>query len=195
MASSKDYISKIEAMGREDLIKLWNTRGKSEVKSFWEPGKILEYTLLRAFELEGATIRWPYNVKMGDDESSVIEQIDGSIQFEYFYVLVECKDYDKEKKVNIEPFAKMRNQLMRRPSVVIGCIFSTSGFSEPALALSKFSAPQTILLWDGDEFEYCLEQGCFIEGLKKKFCKATEDFDFYYNIAPDKNVEAALSED
>ena len=49
MANSKDYISKIEAMGREDLIKLWNTRGKSEVKSFWEPGKILEYTLLRGF--------------------------------------------------------------------------------------------------------------------------------------------------
>lgn len=181
-------------MGREDLINLWNTRGKSEVKSFWEPGKILEYTLLRAFELEGATIRWPYNVKMGDDESSVIEQIDGSIQFDYFYVLVECKDYENGKKVNIESFAKMRNQLMRRPSSVIGCIFSTSGFSDPALALSQFSAPQTILLWDGDEFEYCLEKGCFIDGLKKKFRKATEEFDFNYNIAPDNKV-AKLSED
>ena len=114
------------------------------------------------------------------------------LKFEHFYVLVECKD--QKLAVNIEPFAKMRKQLMRRPSAVIGCIFSTSGFTEPALVLSQFSAPQTILLWNGDEFEYCLEKGCFIEGLKKKFAKATEEFVFNYNIIPDNQVEAALAE-
>lgn len=115
------------------------------------------------------------------------------MKFEHFYVLAECKD--QKLAVNIEPFAKMRKQLMRRPSAVIGCIFSTSGFSEPALVLSQFSAPQTILLWNGDEFEYCLEKGCFTEGLKKKFAKATEEFVFNYNIIPDNQVEAALAED
>ena len=195
MASSEDYyIAKVEAMGHEDLINLWKARNDdADVKLFWKSGKVLEYTLLRAFELEGATIRWPYNVNIGDDENgSVIEQIDGSIQFEHFYVLVECKD--QQHAVNIEPFAKMRNQLMRRPSAVIGCIFSTSGFTEPALVLSQFSAPQTILLWNGDEFEYCLENGCFIDGFKKKFGKAIEEFVFNYNIVPDKQV-AALSND
>lgn len=171
-------------MSREDLKHLWKTRNDDDIKTFWEPGKVLEYTLLRAFELEGAKIRWPYSVKIGDDDNSEMEQIDGSIQFEYFHVLVECKDYESGKKVNIEPFAKMRNQLMRRPSAVIGCIFSTSGFSEPALVLSHYSAPQTILLWGGDEFEYCLKRGCFIMGLKEKYCKAIEEFVFYYNIVP-----------
>lgn len=193
MASSEDYIAKIGTKNREELIALWNTRDSTTIKNDWDQGKVLEYTLLRAFELEGATIRWPYNVKIGDDKNgSVIEQIDGAIQFEHFYVLVECKD--QQNAVNIEPFAKMRNQLMRRPSAVIGCIFSTSGFTEPALVLSQFSAPQTILLWNGDEFEYCLENGCFIKGLKEKFRKATEEFVFNYNIAPDKQV-AALSKD
>jgi len=180
MATDKDYISAISKMGRQELIQLWKNRRKKEVKSFWEPGKALEYILLRAFELEDATVRWPYNVRMSNDDNNIVEQIDGSIQFEYFYILVECKDY--EKAVNIEPFAKMRNQLMRRPSTVIGCIFSTNGFSDPALALSKFVAPQTILLWEGDEFEYCLEHCCFIKGLKKKFSMATEEFAYNYNI-------------
>ena len=178
-------------MSREDLKHLWKTRNDDDIKTFWEPGKVLEYTLLRAFELEGAKIRWPYEVRISND-NSIVEQIDGSIQFEHFYVLVECKD--QQTAVNIEPFAKMRNQLMRRPSTVIGCIFSTSGFSEPALVLSQFSAPQTILLWNGDEFEYCLINGCFIKSLKEKFGKATEEFVFNYNIAPDKQV-AALSND
>lgn len=178
-------------MSREDLKHLWKTRNDDDIKTFWEPGKVLEYTLLKAFELEGANIRWPYEVRISND-NSIVEQIDGSIQFEHFYVLVECKD--QQTAVNIEPFAKMRNQLMRRPSTVIGCIFSTSGFSEPALVLSQFSAPQTILLWNGDEFEYCLKSGRFIYGLKEKFRKATEEFVFNYNIAPDKQV-AALSKD
>lgn len=191
MASSKDYIAKIKEMSREDLKHLWKTRNDDDIKTFWEPGKVLEYTLLKAFELEGAKIRWPYEVRISND-NSIVEQIDGSIQFEHFYVLVECKD--QQTAVNIEPFAKMRNQLMRRPSAVIGCIFSTSGFSEPALVLSQFSAPQTILLWNGDEFEYCLENEHFIKGLKEKFRKATEEFVFNYNIAPDKQV-AALSND
>jgi hypothetical protein len=52
--------------------------------------------------------------------------------------------------------AKLRNQLLRRPSGVIGCVFSSAGFTGPALTLARYMSPQAILLWQGPEIEYLL---------------------------------------
>lgn len=180
MAEEK-YVKEISRYNQAGLYRLWMKRLEDNLdvsqKEFWKDGKLLEYTVLRGFELEGASVTWPYTVTL-DEES--VEQIDGAFVVDGIHVLIECKDYNTN--INIEPFSKMRNQLLRRLSGVIGCIFARKAFTEPAVALARFAAPQAILLWTGKELEYCLEHGKLIEGLRLKMRKAAEEFDFCYNV-------------
>lgn len=68
----------------------------------------------------------------------------------------------------MEPLAKLRNQLQRRPSGVIGSVFSSSGFTDPAVTLAHYMAPQAILLWQGPEIGYLIAQEGFAKALKWK---------------------------
>jgi len=103
------------------------------------------------------------------DTQETVEQIDGFIHTDNgLACLIECKDHCQDR-VNIEPIAKLRNQLLRRSNAVIGIAFSRSGFTDPALLLSRFTAPQTILLWGGDEVEVALEKRWFCKGLLAKY--------------------------
>lgn len=77
-------------------------------------------------------------------------------------ILVESKDF--QEAISIDPIVKMRSQLQRRPNGVIGSVFSANGFTDPALTLAQFMAPQTILLWGQQDIEYCLINGEFING-------------------------------
>ncbi|WP_027401158.1 hypothetical protein [Aphanizomenon flos-aquae] len=49
------------------------------------------------------------------------------------------------------------------------CVFSRTGFTEATVTLTGFVAPQTILLWGGEEIEYSLEKKCICEFLVKKY--------------------------
>jgi hypothetical protein len=132
-----------------------------------------EHFLLRAFELEGAEVRWPYQVKVYDE---VAEQIDGAIHHGGLSVLVEAKD--EARAVNVDPLAKLRNQLLRRPAGTIGLVVSTSGFTPAAQTLASFMAPTTILLWSGAEINLALEareEHPFCRGLFWKFKLAVEE--------------------
>lgn len=171
MPTTEEYKIKIQRNQRQGLIRLWN-RIIADNTPGWENGKAFEFMILRAFELEGATIRWPYSVAMFGQN---VEQIDGAIHFDDIgiSVLTEFKDYSRN--LNIEPMAKLRNQLLRRPSNAIGSVFSTEGFTEPALILSQFSAPQTILLWERNHIDHCLRNGTFKVGLIKKYRHAIEE--------------------
>lgn len=165
----RDIIRKINK--QKDLLNFWD-KIKSKNLNEWASGKAFEYLILRAFELEGAIVRYPYSVLLF---GQIVEQIDGCIHLsnKHLHVLAEFKD--QKDKVNIEPIAKLRNQLLRRPSTSIGCVFTTSGFTEPALVLSQFSFPQTILLWENDNIEYCLKNKRFIKGLEEKFKIAVQE--------------------
>ncbi len=70
--------------------------------------------MLRAFELEGATVRDPFNVNL---PTGIGEQIDGVIYHPLITARVEPKDRDTV------PLAKPRSQLMRRPDGVVGIVF------------------------------------------------------------------------
>jgi hypothetical protein len=85
---------------------------------------------------------------------------------------VEAKD--TSKSMNIEPIAKMRNQLLRRPASTVGLIFSRGGFSSAATTLIKFVGPQTILLWKGEEVAHSLDHRAFREGLSRKYRRTVE---------------------
>jgi hypothetical protein len=171
MPTTEEYRIRIQHEPREGLIELWKSVIDNETPG-WESGKAFEFLILRAFELEGAIIRWPYSVAIFGEN---VEQIDGAVHFDdlNISILAEFKDY--RRNLNIEPIAKLRNQLLRRPSNAIGCVFSTEGFTEPALILSQFSAPQTILLWEANHINFCLIEGRFKMGLLQKYRHAVEE--------------------
>jgi hypothetical protein len=166
---AKDYLKQIKKYStHSELEKLWAEICSGGVSArHWAPGKAFEHLLLRAFELEGAEITWPYHVSLFG--MGIIEQIDGAIYLPTanLTVLVESKDLDDS--VNVEPITKLRNQLMRRPSGLIGAVFTTSTFSEPAVLLTHFLAPQTILLWEKNHIEFCLKNQKFIPGMLAKY--------------------------
>jgi hypothetical protein len=161
-----DYVAKIGAFDWPKLEALW-TRLSATPKTGvagWASGKALEHLILRAFELSGAEVIWPYHVKLG---ATVVEQIDGIVLLEGHTCMVEVKD--QVENVNVEPLAKLRNQLLRRPAGVVGSVFSRSGFTDPAVTLAYYMAPQAVLLWQGPEIAFLLGKRDFIDAFKLKY--------------------------
>lgn len=163
-----DYVGRVRLLGWQELRRLWEQIETGAVVG-WPPGRALEHVVLRAFELSGATVRWPYRVAF---EGEVVEQIDGAVHLHGLSCIVECKDTGEPTR--IEAIAKLRNQLLRRPAGAVGLLFSRSGFSEPAVLLTGIVAPQTILLWDGDEIAYLLARGDFAPALLEKYRRSVE---------------------
>lgn len=157
----------------EQLEALWDDIQAGNTPE-WQAGKAFEYLILRAFQLDGAKVRWPYVVEKN------VEQIDGAIHISSFSCLLECKD--QSENINIEPIAKLRNQLLRRPAATVGLVFSRKGFTQSARVLVRYSAPQTILLWSGPEIDKAIQKRYMREGLIAKYRYCVEYGIPYYNI-------------
>ena len=168
MTSAKQYEEMITSLHWDELRNLWK-QIESRDTPLWDAGKAFEYLVLRVFQLDGAKVRYPYSVKLFEQE---VEQIDGVIHCDGLSCLVESKDFQDKVDVDFAPIAKLRNQLLRRPASTIGAVFSRTGFTKPARNLSCFCLPQTILLWSGEEIKYALEQEviCELLILKFQFC-------------------------
>ena len=176
------YQKRIARFQHRDLLRLWQAIQKGNTRG-WEAGRAFEYLVLRAFELEGAEVRWPYRVELGGEE---VDQIDGVIYSDGLACLIECKD--SAEKMNIEPIAKMRNQLLRRPAATLGMVFSRGGFTEPAQTLTQFIAPQTILLWNGFEVEFALRRKYMRPGLMEKYRYCIENGNLYDDLTQGKTL-------
>lgn len=164
MQKSAQYQERIRKLGTwKQLHQFWIEVVEGTDNDEWPPGIAFEYLILRAFELDQAIVRYPFSVNLFEDD---IEQIDGVVHTGTVSALIECKNTGSP--LNVESIAKMRNQLQRRPSSAIGCLFSTGGFTSPAITLAHFLAPQTILLWEKDEVNFVLENGNITEALKTK---------------------------
>lgn len=170
MATAEDYKNMIEALQWEGLRALWEAIEQRSTTPQWEAGKAFEYLVLRAFQLDGAEIKWPYRVQLFGEE---VEQIDGAVHCAGLSCLVESKDLTEN--VAIGPIAKLRNQLLRRPAGTVGLVFSRTGFTYPVRLLLPFSLPQTILLWSGPEIRYALEHEKICELLWLKYRVCVED--------------------
>ena len=168
MADAAEYEARIQRLHWGGLRALWKKIGRQDTPN-WEPGTAFQYLVLRAFQLGGAQVRWPYSVEM---EEETVEQIDGAIHWGRLSCLVECKD--TTSPISVEPIAKMRNQLLRRPSGAIGVIFSRAGFTQPVILLARYISTQTILLWTGRELEYALQSERIGEFLEGKYCECIE---------------------
>lgn len=163
MTEENKYGELIEGFDWDDLQELWQEIELGETPQ-WPPGKAFEYLVLRAFQLDGAEVRWPFEVSI---DGHVIEQIDGVIYMDGLACLIESKDVSE--KVNFEPIAKLHNQVLRRPPGTLGMIFSRNGFTDPAVRLVQVISPKTILLWGGDEVAHALKVGSVRCGLVSKF--------------------------
>lgn len=161
----EDYVSKVAGFDWADIEDLWSQVHRKPRKNIagWAAGKAFEHLILKAFELSGAEIIWPYSVSL---HGSVIEQIDGMILIDGLTCMVEVKD--QATAVNVEPLAKIRNQLQRRPAGVLGSVFTSGQFTAPATTLAHYMAPQAILLWQGPEIDHLVTQRDFVAGLKWK---------------------------
>jgi hypothetical protein len=162
-----DSIARIRLLDWDGLEDAWE-ESASTVRG-WPPGKLFEYLILRAFELDGAEVRWPFEVMLGD---SVVEQIDGVVYAGHLSCLVEAKD--TASPVDIDALAKIRTQLARRPGGTLGAVFSRSGFTDPAVALAGYFAPHAVLLWSGKEVTECLQERNISSMLLAKFRECVE---------------------
>ena len=175
--TEKEKQQAIQHMEWDELVDTWKRRKEGAIKDTWGKGKFFEYAIIRAFEIEGAQVRYPYNVSFPNldiEGKRIQEQIDGAIYVSGLSVIAESKDY-AESNIDIEPLAKLQVRLRRRPSPVIGCLFSATDFTWPALALIESLMPHTILLWNKSDIEFCFEHHCFVRGLQAKYNSVIED--------------------
>jgi Restriction endonuclease len=180
LATAAEYENRIKLLDWNGLRSLWDSiESRDTATADWDAGKAFEYLVLRAFELDGAKVKFPYTVRLFNEE---IEQIDGAIHYAGISCLVESKDFADDVKVNIAPIAKLRNQLLRRPSGIVGLVFSRTGFTNPARNLCCFSAQQGILLWNGEEIKYALDNETIGELLVLKYRMLVEDGLPDYNV-------------
>jgi hypothetical protein len=177
-SASEEFIAQIRKLrSHAAIMRLWRQVERGEPVPGWPPGIAFEYLILRAFEIERADVTWPYEVPL---EETVVEQIDGAVHLPRLSCLLEAKD--QVGPINAEPIAKLRDKLLRRPPVVIGAVFSKTGFTAPATILTRYMAPQRILLWEGPELTLALERKDMAGGLLRKFRFAVEHGRPDYNL-------------
>ncbi|HVA50242.1 MAG TPA: restriction endonuclease [Pirellulales bacterium] len=176
MPKTEEYEAAIGALDWTRLRDLWLAIKRRDTPG-WEPGKAFEYLVLRAFEHGGAQVTWPYSVELLSEE---VEQIDGAVYYQDIRALIESKD--SRANVSFAPIAKVRSQLLRRPSGTIGVLFSTSDFTPSAKLLASFALPQAILLWSGGEVEFALANENIADLLVLKHRKCIELAVPNYNV-------------
>ena len=176
MTTNAEYQARIQTFDRSRLLTLWDHIQRNETPD-WEPGKALEYLVIRAFELENAEVAYPFSVQMG---GTIVEQIDGAVHTNGLSCLIECKD--QAGNIGTDPVAKLKNQLSRRPSGVIGAIFSSTSFTEANVVLSQYNMNQAVLLWNRDDITYGLTQQFMSRGLFKKYWHSVKTGQSNYSL-------------
>ncbi|HZI11836.1 MAG TPA: hypothetical protein VE153_15740, partial [Myxococcus sp.] len=73
---SADYRERVLALDSTGVYRTWQVVRRGDNLVGWPPGRALEYLILRAFQLEGAEVTWPYEVRR---DGVLLEQIDGAV--------------------------------------------------------------------------------------------------------------------
>lgn len=176
-----DYIAKIRKFDTAELVTMLQNIKAGKPPRGWASGKAFEHIILRGFDIEKAEVIWPYDVPHA---AYTIEQMDGVVYYSGLACLVEAKDYGTT--VNVEPIAKLRNQLMRRPPGTLGLVFARSDYTQPMKELTRMMNPLQILLWEYEELEESLQKRRMCQALLLKYRKAVE-----FGM-PDFNVKGRL---
>ena len=181
--------AEIRKLGWHGLMRLYEAVEAGDTLG-WPSGRAFEYLVLRAFELDGAEVEYPYRVTEG---SETLEEIDGAFYLHGRAHLVESKDHGRD--VQITPIAKLRNQLMRRPAGVVGIVVGRNGFTSPAKMLARYGGSQPVLLWEGAEIRWLIERHDAGAGDIRLFAEALElKYRYYVERAiPNLNVTEVMT--
>lgn len=162
----------IRLYSRKKLRSLWHQLRAGSAAGF-PSGKAFEFLLVRAFQIDGAEVEWPYDVPTIGPGATASHQIDGVVHFAGLALLLEAKHWNGN--VDFAPIAKLAAHLRRRPANTMGIVFSAQGFTDPARESVLLSGSCQILLWEGDEIEWAMSQsGRFTEGLLTKYRQAVK---------------------
>lgn len=172
MGSGAADAARIKGLDRRGLVELWERVKARDVPEDWNSGKAFEYLIVRAFELEGNRVRWPYGVTY-PQRFGVMEQVDGLVYLDNRAFLVESKDY--AGAMGIEAVAKLRFRLEGRPPGTMGLIFSGNGFATAVEVFAQFAVPLNVLLWSGADLDVALPQAAMTSGLRMKLEYAMEE--------------------
>ncbi|WP_224243591.1 hypothetical protein [Hyalangium gracile] len=164
-----EYRERVARLDIAGLRRMWEVLSVGDNLSGWPPGRALEYLVLRAFQLEGAEVTWPYEVRR---RGVLLEQVDGAIYVDGVTCLIETKA--QSEPIDFMAISRMKARLMRRPRTVIGAVFSVGEFTQAALHLVECLPPPDVLLWTGDDIRWALEWQAMREGLRRKLRHAIE---------------------
>jgi hypothetical protein len=142
-----------ERWSRKDLVALWEKIREREKIQDWADGRTLEYIVMRAFQLDGARIRWPYGVTY-PQKFGTMEQNDGLVYCAGRAFLMECKDLSEPAA--IEAIAKLRFRLEGRPPGTMGVLVSIRNFTVPTEVFAQFATPLNVLLWGRADLDLAL---------------------------------------
>ncbi|WP_257455313.1 hypothetical protein [Archangium lipolyticum] len=164
-----EYQRRVLALEHRELMELWEGLRAGVAPADWPAGVLLEYLILRAFQLEGVEVTWPYRVYR---DGVLLEQIDGVVYFDGVFCLVEFKDMTRP--VDTVAIVKLKSQILRRPRTTIGALFCTGEVSQAASSLMEMLPPPDVLLWEGGEIDLALRGQRLLDGMRRKLRHAVE---------------------
>lgn len=169
-----NQVDRIRSLDRGEILKLWSRikQGHSELTEEWGAGRAFELLVVRAFELEGISVRWPYRVTY-PQRFGTMEQIDGALTLDGNSYILESKHLSEAAA--IEAIAKLRFRLEGRPPGTMGLLFSVNNFTVPTEVFAQFASPLNVLLWSRSDLDVALPAGGMAEGLRAKYRFAVEE--------------------
>ena len=166
-----DMEGEAKTWNRDDLLRLWARIKAHRPVSGWPDGKVFEYLVVRAFDIEGARVLWPFEVTY-PQKFGTMEQIDGMVYLGERAFLLESKNVSEP--VAIDEVARLRMRLESRPPGTMGVLFSAQDFTLPAEVFTQFATPLNVLLWARRDLDVALRGGMMVDGLRAKLAHATE---------------------
>jgi hypothetical protein len=156
---------------REDLLRIWQGIRAGAPIPRWPAGKAFEYLVVRAFDLEGASVLWPFQVTY-PQRFGTMEQVDGVVYLGERVFLLESKQ--RSEPAAAADVARLRMRLESRPPGTMGVLFSARDFTLPTEILTQFATPLNVLLWASEDLDLALAEGSMVAGLRDKLAHATE---------------------
>lgn len=169
--SAAEMEREAKAWSRDDLLRIWARIKAGQRVTGWPAGKDFEYLVVRAFDLEGARVIWPFEVTY-PQKFGTMEQVDGMVYLGDRAFLLESKNLSEPAAVR--ELARLRMRLESRPPGTMGVLFSTQNFTLPAEVFAQFARPLNVLLWGRGDLDVSLLDGSMVQGLHAKLARATE---------------------
>lgn len=162
---------------RQEFESLKHPDGNADSAWYRQRGKRFEQIICDLLEREGLKPRTSYRPEG--------EEIDGSFEMDRRTFLLEAKWHsDKLPASTIYAFkGKVDGKLVG----TVGVFISVSGYSESAVDALRLGKELNVILFDGDDFEACLEEDRqFTKILRLKLRRAAETGEIYYPYSVEK---------